>query len=122
MVLSDTSKLAQILAIQAEIDGMKAENQVALLSIHGASVTYGEGFFQEKARELRELVDPEPEIDLIPNNKLVLYICNKHGSKPNCEHCFHGSPHVPLSDYDCTQPEPCDGRKGSVCSCQKTEE
>lgn len=47
---STVKRLALILAVQAEIEGMKAQN-----TIGNDCVTYGEKDFKEKAEELRGL-------------------------------------------------------------------
>jgi hypothetical protein len=49
----DVKRLALILAIQAEIEGMKAENKFR--EINGHDLTYGDGDFEIKATELRNL-------------------------------------------------------------------
>jgi hypothetical protein len=49
----DVKRLAFILAIQAEIEGMKAENKYR--EINGHDLTYGDGDFEVKATELRNL-------------------------------------------------------------------
>ena len=53
MTNSTVKRLALILAIQAEIEGMKAENMQR--EHQGLSVTYGDHSFQIKAEELREI-------------------------------------------------------------------
>ncbi len=49
----DIIRLALVLAVQAEIDGMKAENKQREISGH--DLTHNEGHFQEKAEKLRNL-------------------------------------------------------------------
>lgn len=49
----DIKRLALILAIQAEIEGGKAENKIC--EMNGYSLSYGEYHFFLKAEELREL-------------------------------------------------------------------
>jgi len=49
----DIMRLALVLAIQSEIEGMKAENQTA--NANGRPAVYSEGHFQQKAEELRIL-------------------------------------------------------------------
>lgn len=49
----DIKRLALILAIQAEIEGMKAENYQRIVLDY--SPAYGDENFQEKAQELRDL-------------------------------------------------------------------
>ena len=46
-------RLALILAVQAEIEGMKAENMQR--QILGHSMSYSDGDFSDKAMELRSL-------------------------------------------------------------------
>jgi len=50
----DVRRLALVLAIQAEIEGMKAENKYREINCH--DLTYGDGDFEVKATELRNLV------------------------------------------------------------------
>jgi hypothetical protein len=50
---SDVVRLALVLAIQAEIEGMKASNEY--LKQSGSPQLYGNEKFQEKAEELRNL-------------------------------------------------------------------
>ena len=54
MTSSDVKRLAKVLAIWAEIEGMKAENQ---LSKFNNSCAYGEKAFIKKADELRTLAN-----------------------------------------------------------------
>jgi len=49
----DVKRLSLILAVQAEIDGMKAENKYCEINSH--ELTYREGDFEAKATELRNL-------------------------------------------------------------------
>ena len=49
----DVKRLAEVLAIQAEIEGMKASNQQQVLA--NESIIHCEHEFQEKAEELRIL-------------------------------------------------------------------
>ena len=49
----DVMRLALVLAVHAEIEGMKAENMYRDQMNHSPS--YNEGHFQEKAEELRNL-------------------------------------------------------------------
>lgn len=49
----DVKRLALVLAVQAEIDGMKAENKQRELWLH--ELTYKETDFQDKASELLNL-------------------------------------------------------------------
>ncbi len=49
----DVKRLALVLAIQAEIEGMKAENSQRELWLH--ELTYNEGHFQEQAERLRNV-------------------------------------------------------------------
>ena len=49
----NVKRLALILAVQAEIEGMKSENKQRELIGH--DLTYNEGHFQEKAAELKTL-------------------------------------------------------------------
>jgi len=50
---TDVKRLALILAVQAEIEGMKIENLCRELAGHSPS--YNESIFNIKAEELREL-------------------------------------------------------------------
>jgi hypothetical protein len=47
----DVKRLALVLALQAEIEGMKAENTQRELWLH--ELTYNEGHFQEMAEKIR---------------------------------------------------------------------
>lgn len=47
----DVKRLALVLALQSEIEGMKAEN--ACREMEGHSLSYNEGHFQEMAEKLR---------------------------------------------------------------------
>lgn len=49
----DVKRLALVLAVQAEIEGMKAQN--ASLTTQGHAPCYYEGSFQEKAEKLRDI-------------------------------------------------------------------
>lgn len=49
----NVKRLALILAVQAEIEGMKAENM--LRELVDSAPAYGDGDFQDKADELRNL-------------------------------------------------------------------
>jgi hypothetical protein len=49
----DVKRLALVLAIQAEVEGMKAENKFR--EINGHDLTYLSGDFELKANELRYL-------------------------------------------------------------------
>lgn len=49
----DVKRLGLILAIQAEIEGMKAENKQRELLGH--NLTYHEGHFQEMAKKLENI-------------------------------------------------------------------
>lgn len=49
----DVRRLALVLAVQAEIEGMKAENKMR--ELRDASPAYNEGSFQEQAERLRIL-------------------------------------------------------------------
>lgn len=51
----DVKRLALILAVQAEIEGMKAENQER--KGNGFSIAYDEVNFSDKAMELRNLAN-----------------------------------------------------------------
>lgn len=55
----DVKRLALVLAIQAEIEGGKAENKHAELI--GQSIPYREDAFYKKADELRELANKHNE-------------------------------------------------------------
>ena len=55
MESADVKRLALVLAIQAEIEGMKAENTNR--GLNGNSLAYTEDWFELKARELRTLVN-----------------------------------------------------------------
>lgn len=59
----DIKRLALILAVQAEIEGMKAEN--ARCDIFGFEPAFDNVFFKQKAFELRNLA----EINFIPSDK-----------------------------------------------------
>lgn len=50
---SDVRRLALVLAIQAEVEGMKADNQYR--ECRGESISYGDNEFVSKAEELRNL-------------------------------------------------------------------
>ena len=49
----DIKRLALVLAMQAEIEGMKAEN--AYRKVYDNEPTYGEGHFQEMAEKMRDI-------------------------------------------------------------------
>lgn len=49
----DIQRLALVLALQAEIEGMKAENKFR--EMEGHSLSYNEASFQEKAEKLRNV-------------------------------------------------------------------
>lgn len=49
----DVRRLAQILSVQAEIEGMKAANELA--KIWGNEPVYNQGHFQEQAELLKNL-------------------------------------------------------------------
>lgn len=51
-------RLAIVLSVQAEIDGMKAENDQRKLK--GLDLKYGEEHFNDKAEELRNLAYTHP--------------------------------------------------------------
>lgn len=51
MTYEDIKRFALILAVQAEIEGMKAENEFR--KQNGDSIAYRESHFQEKAEDLR---------------------------------------------------------------------
>lgn len=53
MTQADVKRLALVLAVQAEIEGMKAENQY--WKNNGGDPTHGESKFLDKASELRNL-------------------------------------------------------------------
>lgn len=53
MESDDVKRLGLILAVQAEIEGMKAENETSRLNI--LPPTFCQAYFQEKAEELRNL-------------------------------------------------------------------
>ena len=53
MTKSDIIRLSLVLAIQAEIEGMKAENEYR--KINGDSVGYRGSHFEQKAIELRDI-------------------------------------------------------------------
>jgi len=55
----DVKRLAEVLAIQAEIEGMKAENLGR--GNLGHSMAYGNGDFQNKAEELRSIASKHNE-------------------------------------------------------------
>lgn len=55
MEINDVKRLALILAVQAEIEGMKAENTQRELR-KSSIIAYDEDAFQAKAEELRNLV------------------------------------------------------------------
>jgi len=46
-------RLALVLAIQAEVEGMKAENQIRMLN--NIPLIYGDSEFNEKAEDLRQM-------------------------------------------------------------------
>ena len=46
-------RLALVLAIQAEVEGMKAENQIRMLN--NIPLIYGDREFNEKAEDLRQM-------------------------------------------------------------------
>lgn len=49
----DVKRLAHVLALQAEIEGMKAEN--AYREVYGNEPTHNEGRFQEMAEKIRNV-------------------------------------------------------------------
>lgn len=49
----DVRRLALVLAVQAEVEGMKAENMQR--EAVGSSMAYDDGAFSDKANELRNL-------------------------------------------------------------------
>lgn len=49
----DVKRLALVLAVQAEIEGMKAENKQC--EIEGSNLCYSDQKFQDKALELKNL-------------------------------------------------------------------
>ena len=51
----DVKRLALVLAVQAEIEGMKAENAATIQNGYGNPLPYGEQQFKDKAEELRSL-------------------------------------------------------------------
>lgn len=53
--MTDTAvkRLARVLAIQAEIEGMKIENKIR--EMKNEAPAYNEGHFQERAAELNQL-------------------------------------------------------------------
>ena len=53
MTTADIIRFSLVLAIQAEIDGMKAENEYR--KQNGDSVGYRDSHFEQKAIELRDL-------------------------------------------------------------------
>ena len=55
----DVKRLALILAKQAEIEGMKAENKYQEINEH--DLTYGQGDFAIKAEELRIIANLHDE-------------------------------------------------------------
>lgn len=55
MTTADIKRLGLILAIQAEIEGMKAENEFR--SISELSPAYGQKNFDQKADEIRDIVN-----------------------------------------------------------------
>jgi hypothetical protein len=55
----DVKRLALVLAIQAEIEGMKAENKYR--EKNGHDLTYGNADFDDKAFELRSLANAHDE-------------------------------------------------------------
>ena len=60
MKCSDIKRLGLILSIQAEIEGMKAENEVRKTCKE--SMAYNEGDFQFKSEELRNAVQCPEEL------------------------------------------------------------
>ena len=78
MKTEDVNRLALIYAIQAEIDGMKEENQQQREQ-QGYSMAWTEKDFLEKANELRELGKPTKE-------QVVYYkcpVCDGRGNVPS---------------------------------------
>ena len=55
MKTADIKRLGLILAVQAEIEGMKSEN--TLIERQGYSPVYDETYFCQKAEEIREIVN-----------------------------------------------------------------
>lgn len=55
MKTADIKRLGLILAVQAEIEGMKSEN--TLRERQGYSLAYDETYFCQKAEEIREIVN-----------------------------------------------------------------
>jgi hypothetical protein len=55
----DIKRLAQVLSIQAEIEGFKAANERC--KIYGNEPEYHQGFFQEKAELLNQLSNKHNE-------------------------------------------------------------
>lgn len=55
MTTADVKRLGLILAIQAEIEGMKAHNKVC--ELNGSTEMYNENTFYKKAEELRDIVN-----------------------------------------------------------------
>jgi hypothetical protein len=53
MTQHDVKRLALVLAVQAEIEGMKVENSMRI--VNGLSEAYGADMFDSKAAELRTL-------------------------------------------------------------------
>lgn len=49
----DVKRLALVLVVQAEIEGMKAENKIR--EVRDCSPAYNEGDFQDKAEKLKDL-------------------------------------------------------------------
>jgi hypothetical protein len=54
MESADVRRLAMVLAVQAEIEGMKAANELHKQE-YGGGIEYQDKYFQEKAEELRNL-------------------------------------------------------------------
>ena len=52
MTVYDIQRLALVLAVQAEIEGMKAENEFR--KQNGDSIAYREDHFKSKAQDLRD--------------------------------------------------------------------
>jgi len=59
MTTYDIKRLALVLAVQADIEGMKVENLIR--TSNGLSPAYSEDAFDRKANELRYLADVHDE-------------------------------------------------------------
>ena len=57
----DVKRLALVLAVQAEIEGMKAENARRAASYEGNAQAYSDEHFQLKANELKNLAHVHDE-------------------------------------------------------------